>query len=315
MTKRKARKKAPAKKKQDKKGSLSEDQEIEEEYPDVEETEQQDEPKQILKELSASDFPNVGELIVGTCTKITTHGAYFSIDGFEILGKSAGFVHISELSRTWVRNIRKHVREGQKSVCRVMRVNIQRQEIDLSIRRVTESQKRETLQQHKQEQRARGIIKSVADKLNIPEDSIFPTLEANFNSLYASLESARDDGPSELINIGLSDEISNEIASTASKELERSTVTLSGKIQISTYDPAGNELIKNAFNSASTATLKKNALGVQVNVISAPEYRAIINASDWKIAEKCWLTFQETIKKQIKKNSEFEPLILSFVRE
>lgn len=315
MTKRKARKKSSTKKKSSPKKDISEiEDEIEEELP-AQEEDVRDEPKQEIKDLTYADFPEVGELIVGTCTKITTHGAYFSIDGFEILGKSAGFVHISELSRTWVRNIRKHVREGQKSVCRVMRVNIQRQEIDLSIRRVTESQKRETLQQHKQEQRARGIIKSVADKLNVSEDEIFPPLESNFPNLYTSLEIARDEGSGELTKVGLSNEIAEEIASTASKELERSSVTLSGKIQISTYDPAGNELIKNAFNSATKATIKKNAQSVQINIVSAPEYRTIINASDWKIAEKCWSTFQETIKKQIKKNSKFEPLLLTFERE
>ena len=52
-----------------------------------------------------SRFPLVGELVVGNCTKVTPHGAYFEIFDYENLGPEAGFVHVSELTRTWVRNI------------------------------------------------------------------------------------------------------------------------------------------------------------------------------------------------------------------
>ena len=91
---------------------------------------------------------------------------------------------------------------------------------------------------------------------------------------------------------------------------------LIGKLQISTYDPAGIDLIKDALKSASSSTLKKNqALDVHVNVVSAPDYLIKINASDWKVAEKSWLSFQETVKTHFKKNSKIEPLLLTFNRE
>lgn len=310
MTKRKGRKKTTVKKVEEEQPEVKVKQK-----PKVEEEQPKETYKRDLRNISLSDFPEVGELVVGMCTKITTHGAYFNLEGYDILGKSAGFVHISELSRTWVRNIRKHVREGQKSVCRVMRVNIQRQEIDLSIRRVTESQKRETLQIHKQEQRARGIIKSVLKSLEISDDTLIPRLESIFGNLYSCLERARDDGPSELIKSGINEKIAEELASAASRELERSTVSLLGNIQLSTIDPNGNEVIKRSFIDAIDVTIKKKALKVQVNVVSAPDYKVIIDAGDWKIAEKCWVTFQESIKKYFKKNSKSEPLLLSFVRE
>lgn len=316
MTKRKGRKKT-SKKSIEEDSELAEDEleSVEEEPLIIEETGHGKD----LKNLSPADFPEVGELVVATCTKITPHGGYFSIENYEILGATAGFVHISELSRTWVRNIRKHIREGQKAVCRVMRVTVNRQEVDLSIRRVSDSQKRETLQLHKQELRARGIIKAVAERLNVNSDDINRTiiepLENKYGNLFSVLEMARDDGESVITSAGLSKQIAEELVLTATKELERSSVSLSAKAKISSYDPEGMDLIKESFEAATEATLKKKALDVTVHVISSPEYKIVISADDWKNAEKYWGIFQDSFTKTFKKKSTVEPLIMEFTRE
>lgn len=315
MTKRKGKKKST---KKSQKEDSEETEEIikEEEAPEIIE---EDRTTIDLKNLSPADFPEVGELVVATCTKITTHGGYFSIENYEILGETAGFVHISELSRTWVRNIRKHIREGQKAVCRVMRVTVQRQEVDLSIRRVTDSQKRETLQLHKQELRARGIIKAVGERLNFNADeiskNIIEPLENKYGNLFSVLEMARDDGESVITSVGLSKELAEELVATATRELERSSVSLSGRAKISSYDPQGVDIIKESFEVAADATLKKKAIDVSVHVISAPDYKITINADDWKNAEKYWFVFQETFTKNFKKKSKLEPLLMEFIRE
>lgn len=316
MTKRKGRKKT-SKKSQDDDSEIVEE-EISEDEMEPEIIDEVSKNKDI-KNLSPSDFPEVGELVVATCTKITTHGGYFSIENYEILGETAGFVHISELSRTWVRNIRKHIREGQKAVCRVMRVTMNRQEVDLSIRRVTDSQKRETLQLHKQELRARGIIKAVGERMNHDSDEIMSNiiepLENKYGNLFSVLEMARDEGESVITSAGISKEIAEEIVATASKELERASVSLTGKAKISSYDAQGINIIKDSFEAATDMTLKKKALGVSVHVISSPEYKIVIDADDWKNAEKYWTIFQETFIKNFKKKSSFDPLIMEFIRE
>ena len=315
MTKRKGRKKT-SKKAQDEEPEVTEEESTETQTPEVIE---EDRSGNDYKNLSPADFPEVGELVVATCTKITTHGGYFSIENYEILGETAGFVHISELSRTWVRNIRKHIREGQKSVCRVMRVTVNRQEVDLSIRRVSDSQKRETLQIHKQELRARGIIKAVSERLKIDTNDINRTiidpLEAKYGNLFSVLEMARDEGETVITSTGISQAVAEEIVATATKELERASVSLSAKVKFSSADPEGISVLKEAFGAASDATLKKKAISVSVQVISAPDYKVVINADDWKNAEKYWSVFQDSFVKTLKKRSKQEPLALEFIRE
>ncbi|TMI33648.1 S1 RNA-binding domain-containing protein [Candidatus Bathyarchaeota archaeon] len=64
-------------------------------------------------------MPEVGDLVVTTVTRVEDYGAYVKLDEFSGI---EGLVHISEISTTWVRNIREHARQGQKLVLKVLRV-------------------------------------------------------------------------------------------------------------------------------------------------------------------------------------------------
>ena len=200
-----------------------------------------------------------------------------------------------------------------------MRVTVNRQEVDLSIRRVSESQKKETLQIHKQELRAKGIIKAVGERMNLDPNEIttkvIDPLESKYGNLFSVLEMARDEGESIIISAGLNKEIAQEIVATATKELERTSVSLLGKAKIKSYDPLGITIIKDSFEIAIDTTLKKKAFDVSVHVISAPEYKIVIDADDWKNAEKYWSIFQDTFIKNFKKKSSLEPIQLEFIRE
>src|SRR6266480_2960343 len=98
-------------------------------------------------------FPEVGDLVVATVKRVEDYGAYVKLDEFAGI---EGLVHISEMATTWVRNIRDHAREGQKLVLKVLRVNPQRNQIDLSLRRVTGREKSEKLLGAKKIRRPRG---------------------------------------------------------------------------------------------------------------------------------------------------------------
>ncbi|MHA2104776.1 MAG: S1 RNA-binding domain-containing protein [Candidatus Hodarchaeales archaeon] len=268
----------------------------------------------VVKQFTEMDFPSKGELIIGKCTKITPHGAYFLLEGYEKLGESAGFVHVSELSKTWIRNIRKHIKEGQKVVFKVLRINPQRSEVDLSIRRVTEAQKRGTLKIFKQEARARTIMAMISDQLKLDEesmDSITDSLYSYFGSLFTALESARDSDYKILTKLGIEEESAKVIADLASKELERTSVSLSGKLRCSLYTKNGLQIFKDSIYKAIDVAKEKEALSVLIHNISAPDYRIIVEAEDWKRAEKSWKAFQDSVEKSLSKHS---PIILEFSR-
>ncbi|MEM2960521.1 MAG: S1 RNA-binding domain-containing protein, partial [Candidatus Bathyarchaeia archaeon] len=104
------------------------------------------------------EWPEVGELVISTINEITDYGAYVRLDEY---GKD-GFLHISEISSGWIRNIRDHIREGEKVVLKVLRVDPNRNQIDLSLRRVTQREKREKIMLWKRGRKADSLLRSAS---------------------------------------------------------------------------------------------------------------------------------------------------------
>ena len=100
----------------------------------------------------ADGLPGRNELVVATIQEVTKHGCYVSLDEYN---RQKAYVHISEISRTWVKNIRTHVREGQRIVAKVLRVDPRKGQIDLSIKRVPEQMKKLTEYEEKYREQSR----------------------------------------------------------------------------------------------------------------------------------------------------------------
>ena len=108
----------------------------------------------------SQEWPDEGELIVGTVYKVVNYGAFANLE--EYAGKEA-FIHISEVSSGWVKNIRDHVRENQKIVARVLRVNPKKGHVDASLKRIREDQRTKKIQQWKIEQKAEKFLELAAN--------------------------------------------------------------------------------------------------------------------------------------------------------
>jgi small subunit ribosomal protein S1 len=94
-----------------------------------------------LKRLQAEPWSTVeqryeiGQLVTGTITNLTEFGAFARLDE-----NIEGLVHISELSEQRISHPREVVSEGQELTLRVIRIDIARQRLGLSLRRVSEEQ-------------------------------------------------------------------------------------------------------------------------------------------------------------------------------
>src|SRR5207302_7807512 len=79
------------------------------------------------------DWPDEGELVVCTVANVKNFGAFVTLDEYE---SKEGFIHIAEVSSGWIKYIRDYVREGQKVVCKVLKVDQEKGHIDLSLKAV-----------------------------------------------------------------------------------------------------------------------------------------------------------------------------------
>ena len=66
------------------------------------------------------ELPETGEIVIATVTKISDHGAYVTLDEYN---KIQGFLHVSEIAPGWVRKVNKYVRQGEKKVLLVKKLN------------------------------------------------------------------------------------------------------------------------------------------------------------------------------------------------
>src|SRR3989454_845138 len=116
------------------------------------------------------EWPEEGELVVCTVNNVKNFGAFGTLDEYE--GKE-GFIHVAEVSSGWIKYIRDYVREGQKLVCKVLRVDREKGHIDLSLKAVNEHQKREKIQEWKNEQKAEKLLSIAAERLGKPVDALW----------------------------------------------------------------------------------------------------------------------------------------------
>ena len=103
------------------------------------------------------EFPDEGEIVVVTVTKIGDHGAYVSLDEYNSI---QGFLHISEIAPGWVRNVRKYVTEGEKKVVLVKKIRKDKGEIDLSLRQISKDQQKKKLLDVKRHEKGKVHIKT-----------------------------------------------------------------------------------------------------------------------------------------------------------
>lgn len=247
------------------------------------------------------EWPEEGDLVIATVKKITSYGAYVTLDEYE----KEGLLHISELSTTWVKNIRDFVRERQKVVLKVLRVNSEKGHVDLSLRRVTKREKKEKILAWKKERKAHTLLQSASEKLNMPPEEVYEKagalLEKEFGEIYEGLEKTAKEGTDVLLKIGLSKDIAAALSEIAKERIRIPAVKIKGILGLQCAKPNGVAVIKDALLSAEKVGGPREAK-VHVHVISPPRYRIEVLADDYKEAERVLKKATETALKKITKS-------------
>ncbi len=224
-------------------------------------------------------WPQEGDLVVATVHKVLNYGAFAKLE--EYPGEEA-FIHISEVSAGWVKNIRDYVRENQKIVARVLRVNPKKGHVDVSMKRIREDQRTRKIQQWKIEQKAEKLLefaaKSINKDLNTAYEEVGYGMMDEFGDLYGAFEISADEGKESLIKRGMDKKWAAAITEVAKKNISPPEVQITGYVDITSYAADGVKIIRNALNSI-------NKDNVSVQCVGAPRYRLLVKSSDYITAE------------------------------
>ncbi len=228
------------------------------------------------------EWPEAGDLVIATIETVTDYGAYAKLDEYD----KRGLLHVSEISSSWIRNIRDFVREGQKLVLKVLRIDLEKGHIDLSLRRVTKRERIEKVLSWKKERKAQALLRSVAEKVGLTDEEVDEKaariIEDKYG-LYEGFEKAAIEGPEALTEIGVEENIAKAFAQVAQERIHVKMVKVRGVLEIRCTKPNGVKIIKEAFNKAKAEKLKDAT--VKFYVIAAPKYSVEASAENYKRAE------------------------------
>lgn len=202
-------------------------------------------------------------------------------------GGEEGMVHISEVASGWIKNIRDYIREGQKAVCKVLAVDPKRKHVDLSLRRVKDSERRRKAQQLKREQRAEKLLELAANKLEKSLDEAYEevgfALQDKFGDLYSALESVVKD-ENVLADVVKDRRWVDALSEVAVSAVKPPSYKVVGHLDLSCFSPNGVEVIKSAMIDARDST-KGNEIDVEFYYVGSPRYRIEVTAPSYKAAE------------------------------
>ena len=233
------------------------------------------------------DWPEEGDLLICTVKDIKQNGAYLTLDGYD---GQEGFVFVGEIAAGWVKNIRAHVREGQRVVAKVIQVKKDRKRVELSLKSVSEERRRETVQSWKNEERANQIMRVASERIGWDEEktsTVSGEMIEAFGTLYGALEECAI-SENALSDSGFEGDWIAPFIEMAVKNIIPDTVEIRGKFLINVDHADGIEVIRKALLAAENISDEESELIVTCHYDGAPSYRIDLKAPDFKTAEDGW---------------------------
>jgi translation initiation factor 2 subunit 1 len=252
------------------------------------------------------ELPETGEIVLATITKLTDHGAYVTLDEYDNM---QGFLHVSEIAPGWVRSVNKFVREGEKKVLLVKKVNPGRSEIDLSLKQVSKEQQKKKLLEVKRVEKGKTLldaVKTTAGLSDIDIDKLEDVIFSKYDFVYDAFLNVATNGIEMLDELKLPKKTSSAIQEVSSK-IKPPSVEIRGICELTCGKSDGVEVIKNAILDS----IGDQKSRISATYIGAPKYRLSITGPDFKTAERMLKPVLDKIQKVIEKSNG----TFSFTRE
>jgi len=245
------------------------------------------------------ELPEIGEIVIATITKVSDHGAYVTLDEYDGV---QGFLHISEIAPGWVRKVRRYVKENEKKVLLVKKIQAKRGEIDLSLKQISKEQRKKKLLDVKRFEKEQGILKNIQEKAELSTkqiEDIEDKLLSKYDSIYDAIIDIATKNKDVLNNLEISEKIQTVIEDISSK-IKLPSVEIRGILELTNNKSNGIEIIKKILLDV----IKDNADSkIEISYIGAPKYRVSITAQEFKTAEKIIKPILEKIEKDVKKQN------------
>lgn len=229
-----------------------------------------------------ADMPEMDELVLVTVRKIMPYGAFCSLDEY---GAREAFVHISEVAPRWIKNIHEFLREGQKLVAKVYHIEAEKNQIDLSLKRVTESERKLKTEESRREKRAEKLFEvavKIAKSTKTESFSARTALVQKYGNVIEAMEAVAEKGDAAVVGLKIEKGLAAALVEVAAKNVRKARAEVDGIITLASYAPNGVEIVKKILSSFE----KPKGAEAQILYLGAPKYQLRVVADDFKVADK-----------------------------
>ncbi|MGC9136133.1 translation initiation factor IF-2 subunit alpha [Caldivirga sp.] len=252
--------------------------------------------------LYRRQYPEVGELVVGTVKSIEEHGAYITLDEY---GGVEAYVPINEVLQSWFRNIRDYLKVGSKAVFKVIRVDPRRGLIDLSLRRVRDEERERKFNTWKRNLKAIKLMEIIAQKMGVSVGKLMEeagwSIMEYYGDLYSAFEDAAKGNVDPLVKLGIRRELIDEIVKVANERIERPKVTIVGVLRMINLRPNGIEYIRKILDNA-VEEARKLGVEAKIYVIGPPRYRIEVTGNNPRHVEEAFEKISSLLINEAKAN-------------
>lgn len=243
------------------------------------------------------NMPEVDELVLATVKKIMPYGAFCSLDEY---GQMEAFLHISEVAPRWIKNIHEFLKDGQRLVCKVYNVIPEKGQVDISLKRITESEKKRKLESVRHERRATKLFEVCTKQAKSTTHEAMAARKAlsdRYGDLISAFDEISEKGEEALKDLKIEKGLAKALLMVAQKSMKKAKAELDRVGQITAWGPDGIEQIKKLLTSIKPPAETE----VAVHYLGAPRYQFTISAKDFKEAQKALDGLMESLEADGKK--------------
>jgi len=230
--------------------------------------------------LRKRKFPRRNELVVATVKEIEEHGVIVTLEEY---GGIEAYIPRSHVASGRIKDIRDYVREGQRVVGRVIRVDRAKGHVDLSLRYVSKEAASKKLEEWKEKVRILAIMRVAASRAGFPDpraaaEEAWDKLSREYEDPGEVLEDAVRRGPEVLLEAGLDPKLVEELMPLAREHMKPPTYIKQVTLKLVCVRPDGVEVLRETLMAAAGVSSKKAS--VRVYSAGAPRYVVRVSSED-----------------------------------
>ncbi len=222
--------------------------------------------------------PDENEIVLCQVTKIFPNSVFVKILEYG----TSGMIHISEISPGRIRNIRDYVSVDRQIVCKVLRIHRDKGHIDLSLRRVNSTQRREKLDEIKHELKAEQLVKNISKRLKLKPEDLYKKITLKVFDEYSHLYLFFKEIVASKVEAKnfMDAKIAAEVEKAVRDKFKEPKIIFQGEVSLTTYHENGLEKVRETLS-----TIEKLSKNLTISYLGGGRFKFILVEKDIKKAE------------------------------